>query len=109
MAYDEILAGRIRTLLVDEPTVAEKSMFGGLAFMVHGHMAVAANSKGDLMARTAASDTDRPYLAQAEPMVMRGRELTGWLTLPASAIADDTSLAAVVAHAVAFVRTLPAK
>ena len=109
MAYDEILAGRIRTLLIDEPSVTEKRMFGGLAFLVSGHLTVAANSKGELMTRTAASDTHHPYLARAEPMVMRGRELAGWLTLPASAVGDDESLAAVVAHAVAFVRTLPAK
>lgn len=108
MAYDDVLAWRVRTLLVDEPTLTEKSMFGGLAFMVAGHMVVAINSQGELMVRTAPADHDRPYLARAQPVVMRGRELAGWLNLPASAIADDETLAAVVAHGLRFVRTLPA-
>ena len=108
MAYDEVLAWRIRTLLVDEPTLTEKRMFGGLAFMVAGHMVVATNSRGELMVRTAPADRDHPYLVQAQPVVMRGRELAGWLNLPSAAIADGETLAAVVAHGLRFVRTLPA-
>ena len=109
MAFDDDLAGRIRTLLVDAVGVTEKRMFGGLAFMLNGHMAVAANSTGDLMVRTDPSDATAPYLAEAEPMVMRGRAMAGWLHLPGSAVADDGTLAAVVAHGLAFARTLPAK
>jgi len=109
MAFNEILAGRIRTLLVDEPDVSEQRMFGGLAFMVGGHMAITVSGRGGVMVRTDPADADRPYLADAEPMVMRGRELAGWLYLEPVAIASDEALAAVVAHGVAFVRTLPAK
>ena len=108
MAFDEILAGRIRTLLVDEADVTEKRMFGGLAFLVAGHMAVAATS-GGVMVRTAPSEANAPYFAHAEPMVMRGRELAGWLLLPAESVTDDDTLAAVVEHGRAFTRTLPAK
>lgn len=109
MAFDEILAGRIRTLVVDETGMTEKHMFGGLAFLLNGHMAVAANSTGDLMLRTDPSDAGASYLVEAEPMVMRGRELAGWLHLPRSALEDDATLAAIVAHGLAFARTLPPK
>lgn len=109
MAFDEILAGRIRTLLADEPDIVEKRMFGGLAFMVGGHMTVCAGSKGALMVRTDPADADAPYLAEAEPMVMQGRQLKGWLELAAEDVATDEVLEAVVAHGVRFARTLPAK
>lgn len=109
MAFDEILAGRIRTLVVDEVGVTEKHMFGGLAFLLHGNMAVAANSTGDLMLRTDPSAAGAPYLAEAEPQIMRGRAMAGWLHLPRSALADDATLSAVVAHGLAFARTLPRK
>lgn len=109
MAFDEILAGRLRTLLVDEPDVVEKRMFGGLAFMVGGHMTVCAGSRGALMVRTDPADADASYLAAAEPMVMQGRQLKGWLELAAEDVASDVVLAEVVAHGVRFARTLPAK
>ncbi len=109
MAFDEIVAGRIRTLLVDEPNITEMRMFGGLAFLVKGNMAVVAGSKGGVMVRTDAGDADASYLADAAPMVMNGREMANWLTLDAAAIEDDDALGAVVAHGLAFARTLPAK
>ena len=46
MAYDEALASRIRTLLLERRRVGEKAMFGGLGFMVNGNMAVAASGSG---------------------------------------------------------------
>src|SRR3954453_18638979 len=45
MAYDEGLANRIREAVAGEPGVTEKRMFGGLAFLVHGNMGVAASSQ----------------------------------------------------------------
>lgn len=109
MAFDEILAGQVRTLLVDESDVTEKRMFGGLAFLVAGHMAVAVSGGGGLMVRTAPSEAQAPYFAHAEPMVMNGRELAGWVLMPAEPLTDEATLAAVVGHARAFARTLPAK
>lgn len=109
MAFDEILAGRIRTVLAAEPDVTEKRMFGGLAFLVAGRMTVCAGSKGALMLRTDPADAGAPYLAAAEPMIMQGRELKGWLELAAQDVAGDDTLAAVVAHGVRFARTLPPK
>ena len=58
MAYDEDLADRIRELLAAEAGVIEKKMFGGLAFLIGGHMAVAASGQGGLMARVAPEETD---------------------------------------------------
>lgn len=109
MAFDEIVAGRIRTLLVDEPDITEMRMFGGLAFLARGNMAVAARSSGGVLVRTDPADADAAYLAEAVPMVMNGREMASWLTLDAAAIEADDALAAVVAHGLAFARTLPAK
>ena len=51
MAYDEALADRIRSLIVDEPALTEKKMFGGLAFLVGGNMAISASGQGGLLVR----------------------------------------------------------
>lgn len=110
MAYDEALADRLRDLLVDEPGVSEKKMFGGLGFMVDGHMAVAAMGKGGLMVRPDPESEQR--LLEREgvgPMEMRGRPMTGWLLVPAPFDLDDEVLAEMVEISVAHVRTLPPK
>lgn len=110
MAYDEALAARVRDLLEGEPGITEKRMFGGLAFLVDGHMSVAAGGKGGLMARPgpAAEDgwLDRDGIG---PMVMRGRPMTGWLLADSDAVADDDLLGDLVRDAVAHSRTLPPK
>ena len=80
MAYDEDLANRIRELIAGEPGVTEKKMFGGLAFLINGNMSVSASGQGGLLLRVDPDETDR--LAEqphAEPMVMRGRPMQGWL------------------------------
>jgi hypothetical protein len=110
MAYDEVLALRIRDLLDGEPEVTSKKMFGGVGFMVGGHMAVAAASSGGLMVR--ADPADCTAWADGEtvdPMEMRGRPMTGWLLVDASALADDDQLGLWVDRGVRFVRTLPPK
>lgn len=82
MAYDVGLADRVRQVVRQEPGLSERRMFGGLAFMVHARMAVAATSEG-LMVRTdpARSDAlvDEPHVCR---FIMRGRELDGWLLGP---------------------------
>lgn len=110
MAYDEHLADRIRDLLEDEPDVVEKRMFGGLAFLLGGHMAVAANRQGVLMVRVDPDDT--PALVETpgvERMVMGGREMNGWLRVSAGACAEDGDLARWVERGVTIVRDLPPK
>lgn len=102
MAYDEALADRLREALAGVPH-DEKRMFGGLAFLVGGHMAIAASGQGGLLARVdpAESETlaERPGVSR---MVMGGREMDGWLRVEAG---DD--LGEWVERGLAFVRTLP--
>src|SRR5581483_4799197 len=80
MAYDEELAQRIRELVADESGITEKKMFGGLAFLVRGNMAVAASGQSGLLVRVdpdeSAALLKRPG---AELMVMRGRTMAGWM------------------------------
>ena len=110
MTYDEDLATRIRLRLGAEDGVTEKRMFGGLAFLIGGHLALAASGQGGLMVRVdpAASEA---LLAEpgASRMVMRGRELDGWLRVTDEAVADDAVLDRWVAAGATFVRSLPAK
>lgn len=103
--YDEGLAGEIREALAAEDVIAdEKAMFGGLAFLVGGHMAIAASGQGGLMVRCAPEET-AALLAEpgARPFEMRGKEMRGWLRVDA----DDVT--PWVRRAVAFARSLPPK
>jgi TfoX/Sxy family transcriptional regulator of competence genes len=102
MAYDEKVAERIRALV---PEASEKKMFGGLAFLVNGNMAVAAGSKGGLLVRVDPAQSDELVATtSATLMEMGGRSMTGWLSVPAG---DD--LEEWVERGVAFARTLPPK
>lgn len=110
MAYDEKLAERIRDIVSAESGVTEKRMFGGLAFLVEGHMAVAASGQGGLMVRV--DPEESPELVRtsdATPMVMRGRAMTGWLRVPAEAVEAADELESWVRTGVGYVRTLPPK
>ena len=109
MAYDKELAERIRGLLPDQP-VSERAMFGGLAFLVGGHMAVAASGKGGLMVRCDPGDSEQLVKeAGASRMEMRGREMDGWLRVAGEAVADDDGLAEWVRVGMAYAGTLPPK
>ena len=79
MTYDETLADRIREQLAERDDVTEKKMFGGLAFLIGGNMAIAASGQGGLMVRCDRADTDDHVAAGAEPMIMRGKPMNGWL------------------------------
>lgn len=110
VAYDEDLANRIRELLADEPGVTEMRMFGGLAFLLGGHMAVAASGKGGLMLRVRPDDTDdllaKPH---AGPFEMRGKELRGWLRIDAEGVRTKRQLEPWVRRGAAYARSLPPK
>jgi hypothetical protein len=102
MAYDETLAAQIRERL---PDAAEKKMFGGLAFLVGGNMAVAASGQGGLLVRVdPAESAELVRTTAAEPMEMRGRTMAGWLRVPAG---DDVD--AWIDRGAAYARTLPPK
>jgi TfoX/Sxy family transcriptional regulator of competence genes len=110
MAYDEDLANRLRELLADETAITEKKMFGGLAFLLHGNMCVAASRNGGLLARIDPADADaclaRPHVALME---MGGRTMDGWLTVAPEGLKTERELAAWVKRSVIFVKTLPPK
>lgn len=109
VAYDEVLAGRIRDVLADVDDVAERKMFGGLAFMVAGHMACGIVGE-ELMLRLgdegADAALDRPHV---RPMDFTGRPMHSMVYVEPAGFRDDESLGAWVGEAVAFVRTLPPK
>jgi hypothetical protein len=110
MAYDEELAFRIRAIVADEDGVTEQRMFGGLAFLVNGNMAVAASGQGGLLLHVPPASTDellsRPH---ASPMEMRGKEMAGWLRVADDALGNDTDLEGWVAIGVDYARALPPK
>jgi TfoX/Sxy family transcriptional regulator of competence genes len=110
MPYDEDLARRIRELLTDEPDVTEKRMFGGVAFLIRGHMAVAASGKGGIMVRVEPEETDElRALPHAGPFEMRGRETAGWIRVAPEGLDTDAELEPWVHRGVAYAGSLPPK
>ena len=109
MAYDEELANRIRELTAAEAGLTEVRMFGGLAFLIDGHMSVAATRDG-LMVRVEPADTDE-LLAKphAQPFEMRGRDLRGWLRVEPDGVRTKRQLEPWVRRGVAYARSLPPK
>jgi len=98
MTYDRELADRLRAALSTEPGVTEKAMFGGLAFLVDGAMAVAASGRGGLMVRCDPARADELTAAEGVTrMVMRGREMDGWLRVTAEVVDDEDALRSWVA------------
>lgn len=109
MAYNENLAARIRDEIGGAPGVMEKKMFGGLAFLVNGNMSVSASGNGGLMLRCRPERTDEFVAQGAERMVMRGKEMAGWIRVSDDLIADDEVLATWVTVGLDYARSLPAK
>jgi TfoX/Sxy family transcriptional regulator of competence genes len=110
MAYDEQLAARIRELVADEQRVAEKKMFGGLAFLVGGHMAVAASGRGGMMVRVDPAESDALVSkTNAQVVEMRGREMPGWLRVDADDVKTKRQLEVWVKRGVGYARSLPPK
>ena len=107
MAYDEQLAARVRELLTGEEGLTEKRMFGGVAFLVDGHLAVSASSSGGLLVRVEPAETDG--LLQEEgvtPFQMRGRPMAGWLLVAPGAVDDGPSIERWVTVGLTYARTL---
>jgi TfoX/Sxy family transcriptional regulator of competence genes len=110
MAHDEDLADRIRELLGSESGITEKSMFGGLSFLLNGNMAVAASGQGGLLVRVPPDDTESLLDGQhVTPMVMRGREMRGWLRVSDDGLRIQSQLEAWVERGTAYARSLPPK
>lgn len=110
MAYDEAFAARLRETLAGEAGLTEKAMFGGLAFLLAGNMAVGIANTGELIVRVAPQETDD---ALAEPHTrqfdMSGRPMKGWILVGEESTGDQDQLGAWVERGVRFARTLPPK
>jgi hypothetical protein len=110
MAYDEDLADRIREALGPEKGLQEKKMFGGLGFLINGNMAVAASGQGGLLVRVDPDETEALLgLEHAAPMVMRGREMRGWLRVDLDAQSLEAELDDWVSRGARYARSLPPK
>ncbi len=110
MAYDEELADRIRELAAAEDGVTEKKMFGGLAFLVNGNLAVAASGQGGLLLRVEPGHTagllEKPHIS---PMVMRGKEMDGWLRVDIDGVRTKRDLQRWAGKGFSYARSLPPK
>jgi TfoX/Sxy family transcriptional regulator of competence genes len=110
MAYDENLADRVRELIAVDEAFTEQRMFGGLAFLIGGNMAVAVSGQGGLMVRVDRGDTEalvaKPH---ARPFEMRGREMKGWVRVDAEGVRTKRQLEPWVRRGVAYARSLPPK
>ena len=110
MPVDQDFANRIREELADVDGITEKRMFGGLAFLLRGNMAVGIMSTGDLMVRVGPDDTDE---ALAKPHTrlfeMRGRSMTGWVIVALEGVKTKRQLTQWVKRGTAFAATLPPK
>jgi TfoX/Sxy family transcriptional regulator of competence genes len=110
MAYDEALADRIRSVFEGEPNLTEKKMFGGLAFLIGGNMAIAASGQGGLLVRADPETSDTLLASKGvEPMEMRGRPMPGWLRVDDDVVRTKRELEKWVRVGAGYARTLPAK
>jgi TfoX/Sxy family transcriptional regulator of competence genes len=110
VAYDEGLAERIRELVRDEADLTEKKMFGGLAFLIGGNMAVAASGQGGALVRVDPKQSEKLVATTtARPMEMRGRSMTGWLRVDSADLRTKAELAKWVRLGVGYARSLPPK
>jgi TfoX/Sxy family transcriptional regulator of competence genes len=110
VAFDEDLANRIRELVGRERGLSEKKMFGGLAFLINGNMAVAASGQGGLLVRVDPEEAEklvrRPH---TQRMKMRGREMDGWLRIDDEGVRTKRQLEPWTRRGIAYARSLPAK
>jgi TfoX/Sxy family transcriptional regulator of competence genes len=110
VAYDEELANRIRELVGGESDLSETKMFGGLAFLIGGNMAVAASGQGGVLVRVDPAQSDTLVATtNARLMEMRGRPMRGWLRVDAEDVRTERQLAKWVELGTAYARSLPAK
>jgi TfoX N-terminal domain len=110
VAYDAELADRIRELIGSEPDLTEQKMFGGLAFLIGGNMAVAASGQGGVLVRADPARSDELVATtNARLMEMRGRQMQGWLRVDPEDLRTEGQLAKWVELGTTYARSLPAK
>ena len=110
VAYDQELAERLREILDSEERLTERKMFGGLAFLIDGHMAIAASGQGGILVRVdPATSDDLVDTTNAEVAVMRGRPMEGWLRVASEHLRTSRQLAKWAALGATYARSLPPK
>ncbi len=110
MGYDQELADRIRRLIGSDPDLTEKKMFGGLAFLIGGNMAIAASSQGGAMVRVDPEQSDSLVATTTASLVeMRGRPMPGWLRLSSADLRTDDQLTPWVDRGTGYARSLAPK
>jgi TfoX/Sxy family transcriptional regulator of competence genes len=110
MAYDEDLADRIRELMSGESGVTEKKMFGGMAFLIGGNMAVSASGQGGIMVHVDPAKSDTLVATTSARLAeMRGRPMQGWLRVDAEQLHTKRQLAKWVRLGTTYARSLPSK
>jgi len=110
MAYDQELAERIRQLIGSDPELTEKKMFGGLAFLIRGNMAIAASNEGGAMVRVDPAQSDALVATTKATLVnMRGRDMPGWMRISSNDLRTDAQLARWVEIGTGYARSLPRK
>jgi len=110
MAYDEVLARRIRDIIGPDPELTEKKMFGGLAFLIRGHMAISASGQGGVLVHVDPARADELVATtSASVAVMQGREMPGWLRVAADGLSADDALSPWVELGIGYARSLPPK
>ena len=110
MVCDEDLAERLRDLLGSEPQLTEKKMFGGVAFLINGHMAIAASGQGGVLVRVDPARSDKLVgTSNAEVAVMRGRPMDGWLRVSSEHLRTKRQLAKWAGLGAAYAGSLPPK
>ena len=110
MAYDEALAGRIRELICGEPNLTEQKMFGGLAFLVGGNMAIAASGQGGVLVHCDPEESDGLLAStDAHEFEMRGRVMAGWLRVAPEQLGTEAELETWVELGAGYARSLPPK
>jgi hypothetical protein len=110
MAYDEVLAGRIREIIGPDPELTEKKMFGGLAFLIRGRMAISASGQGGVLVQVDPARSDELVATTSATIaVMQGREMAGWLRVAAEHLATLDDLSPWVELGVGYAHSLPPK
>ena len=109
MAYDELLAGRVRAGLADRSSISERKMFGGLAFILAGNMCCCLTDRGLMVRVGPDAYEDALVLPHAGPMDMTGRPMRGWVLVELGGLVGDDGLGAWVCRGADFAATLPAK
>jgi hypothetical protein len=110
MAYDEELAERLREVLDSEASLTEKKMFGGLAFLINGNLAIAASGQGGVLVRVdPAKSDDLVDSSNAERAIMRGRPMDGWLRVASDHLRTKRQLTRWAALGAGYARSLPPK